>query len=61
MEIPWLGVKSELQVQAYTTAMATRIWVASVTYTTANGFQILNPLSEARDQTCILIDTMLGS
>ena len=40
MEVPRLGVKSELLLSAYTTATAT---------------QILNPLSEARDQTCNLM------
>ena len=37
MEIPRLGVESELQLQAYTTATATRVRAASVTHTTAHG------------------------
>ena len=37
MEIPSLGVKSELQLSAYTTATATRDPTLSVTYTTAPG------------------------
>ena len=45
MEVPRLGAESELQLQAYTTAMAS---------------QILNPLSKARDWTPILTETMLG-
>ena len=36
MEIPRLGVESELQLPLYTTATATGIWAASVTYTTAH-------------------------
>ena len=58
MEVPRLGVKSELYLQAYTTATATldpshicklhhSLWQR----------QILNPLSEASDGTCILMDT----
>ena len=56
-----LKVKSELQLQAYAIAMATadlshicdlhhRWWQR----------QILYPLSKARDQACILRETMLG-
>ena len=37
MEVPRLRVESELQLPAYTTATATQIWAASVTYTTAQG------------------------
>ena len=37
MEAPWLGVELELQLPAYTTAMA--MWDLN---------RILNPLSEAR-------------
>ena len=58
MEVPRLGVKSELQLLAYTTATATpdlshicnlhySLWQCS----------IFNPLSKVRDQTCILMDT----
>jgi len=61
MDVPRLGVKSELQLPAYTTATAMqdpnhtchlhcRLWQP----------WILNPLSKARDQTCILTDTTLG-
>ena len=35
IEVPRLGVKLELQLQVYDTAMATLIWAASVTYYTA--------------------------
>ena len=42
-----LGVESELQL----TGLHCSLWQ----------HQILDPLSEARDQTRILIDTMLGS
>ena len=37
MEVPRLGIESELQLPAYITAMATQIWTASSTYTTAQG------------------------
>ena len=42
MEIPRLGIESELQLLDYSTPQKHRI---------------LNPLSEARDQTCILMGT----
>ena len=62
MEVPGLGIESDLQLQAYITATATldpscicdlccSLWQC----------QILNPLSEARDWTCTLMDTMSGS
>ena len=52
MEVPRLGVESEPQRPAYTTATAT--------YAVACGYaRSFNPLSEARDQTCILMDTNL--
>ena len=58
MAIPGLGVKSELQPLAYTTATAmpdpNR---ACDLYQSSWQRRILNPLSEARDRTCILTDT----
>ena len=36
MEVPRLGVQLDLQLPAYTTATATRIQAASVTYITAH-------------------------
>ena len=62
MEVPGQGVEWELQLQAYTTVTATpdpshicelhcNLWQQ----------QILKPLSEARDGTCFLRDTMSGS
>ena len=58
MEIPRLGVESELQLLAYTTATATpdQSHVCDL-YHSSQQHQILNPLSEARHQTCILMDT----
>ena len=58
MQIPRLGVKSELQVLVYTTATATQDpgRVCDL-YHSSWQHQILNPLSEARDQTYILINT----
>ena len=54
MEVPRLGVKSELQLLAYTRATATRdlSWICDLHHS-----QILNPLREARDWTCILMGT----
>ena len=58
MEVPRLGVESELQLPSYTTAAAMRD--PSHVYNLHHSSQqcrILNPLSEARDQTHILTDT----
>ena len=58
MEVPRLGVKLELQLPAYTTATAT--WDLSHVcdlHHTSQQCQILNPLSEVRDQTHVLMDT----
>uniref|UniRef100_A0A8D0QRP6 Origin recognition complex subunit 2 n=1 Tax=Sus scrofa TaxID=9823 RepID=A0A8D0QRP6_PIG len=58
MEVPRLGVESELQLPAYTTAtgMPDPSGVCDLHHSSQQR-QILNPLSEARDQTCILMDT----
>ena len=58
MEVPKLGVYWELQLPAYTTATA--MWDLSRDcdlHHTSWQCHILNPLSEARDWTCILMDT----
>ena len=58
MEVPRLGVELELQLLAYVTATATadlsRVFNLHHSWWQR---QILNPLSEARDGTYILIDT----
>ena len=58
MEVPRLGVQLELQLLAYTTATAmpdpSHIW--DLRHSLQQRW-ILNPLSEARDQTHILMDT----
>ena len=57
-----LGIKWELQLLASATATATPD--PSCICTRRRGLwqhQILNPLSKARDRTCILTDTVLGS
>ena len=58
MAVPRLEVQSELQLPAYTTdtAMQDPSCVFDLRH---NSWQqgILNPLSKARDQTCILMDT----
>ena len=54
MEVPRLGVESELQWQAYATAT----WDLSHTcdlHHSSRQLQILNPLREARDQSCNLM------
>ena len=57
MEVPRLGVERRLQLPAYTIATATpdpsRIWDL---HHSSQQCQMLNPLSEARDQTHILMD-----
>ena len=58
MEVPRLGAELELQQLAYTTATAT--WDLSHKCNLHHSSQqcwILNPLSEARDQTRSLVDT----
>ena len=61
MEVPKLGIELGQQLPAYAVTMATRepsrvcdlhcsLWPR----------QILNPLSEARDRTCILMDSLRG-
>ena len=58
MEVPRLGVKSEPQLLAYTTATATwdLIRICNLQHSSQQ-HQILNPLNESRDQTHILMDT----
>ena len=58
MKVPRLGVEWELQSPAYTTATAT--WDPSRVCDLHHilwQWWIINPLSEVRDQTCILMDT----
>ena len=65
MDVPRLGVESERQLLAYTTATATATpgdlsHVYDLCHTSWQ-CRLLNPLSEARDGTCILTDTVSGS
>ena len=58
MEVPRLKVKLELQLLAYTTV--TEMWDLSRVcnpHCSSQQHQILNPLSEAKDQTRILMNT----
>ena len=57
MEVPRLGVESELQLPAYTTATAIQdpSLVCDLHHSSWQHW-ILNSLSGARDQTCILMD-----
>ena len=60
MEVPRLGVESEEQLQAYTTATITAMQDPSHIchlHCSWQQHQILNPLSKARDQTHVLMDT----
>ena len=58
MDVPRLGVKLELQLLAYTTATATQdlSHVCNLHHRSWQ-YQIPDPLSETRDQTCVLMDT----
>ena len=64
MEVPRLGVESELQLPAYTTATATAAQdprcVCDLPHFSRQ-HRILNPVCEARDPTHILTDTVSGS
>ena len=62
MEVPRIGVKSEPQLLAYTpaTAMPDPSHKCDL-HLGSQQHGILNILSEARDRTCILTDTMSGS
>ena len=57
MEVPVLGVKLELQLLPYATATAAWDWscICDLYYSLEQTW-ILNPLSEARDRTRILVD-----
>jgi len=57
MEASRLGVESDLQLLAYTTATATQdpSHVCDLHHSSQQ-CQILNPLSKARDPTCVLMD-----
>ena len=57
MEVPRLGVPSELQLLAYTiaTAMQDLSHICDL-HQSSQQHRILNPLIEARGQTCILMD-----
>ena len=58
MEIPRLGVESELQLLAYAAATAMRDpSCISDLHHSSWQCRILNPLSEARDGTCIPMDS----
>ena len=58
MEVPRLGAELELQLPAYTTATATQnTSLFCNVHHSSRQCQILNPLSEAMDQTCVLMDT----
>ena len=58
MEVPKLGVKSELQLPAYTTAIAMPdLSCICALRCSSQQCQILNSLSEARDGSRILMDT----
>ena len=57
MELPRLGIKSEVELPAYTTAKATQdlSCICDIRHSSQQ-CRILNPLSEARDRTYVLMD-----
>ena len=57
MEVPRLEVESELQLPAYTTATATQdpSRICDLHHSSQQRW-VLNPLSQARDRTCVLMD-----
>ena len=55
MEVPRLGVESEMQLPAYTTATA-MLDLSSIFDHSSQKSQILNPLSGARNRTHVLMD-----
>ena len=58
MQVPRLGVKSNLQLLAYATATAMPdLSRVCDLYHSSWQHWIFNPLIEARDQTCVLMDT----
>ena len=58
MEVPGLGGELELQLAAYTTAPATQdLSLVCDLHHSSQQCRILNPLSEARNQARILVDT----
>ena len=57
MEAPRLEVESELQLLAYATATRNPSCICNLHHSSQQ-HQTLNPLSEARDQIHILMDTM---
>ena len=60
MEVPKLGVKSEPQLLAYATAIATRdLSLVFDLHHSSQQCLILKPLSESRDRTWILMDPSL--
>ena len=61
MEVSRLGVELELQLLAYTMATATRdLSHVCDPYHSSGQHRIPNPVWEARDQTHILIDELVG-
>ena len=59
MEVPRLGVQSELQLPAYATAIATSdLSCVYDLHHSSQQCQVLNPLSEARNRTCALMDAV---
>ena len=62
MEVPGLGVESELQVSAYATAtaMLDLCHICNLRHSLWQ-CQMLNPLSEVRGQTSILMDSTSDS
>ena len=62
MEVPRLGDEPEVQLRAYTIAIAmlNQGCICNLLHSLQK-YQIFNPLSEAIYQTCIFMETILGS
>ena len=59
MDVPRLGVESELQLRAYTTATWDLSRICDLYH--VRECRILNPLSKARDRTCFFMDVRFVS
>ena len=61
MEVPRLVAESELQLPAYTTATAMQDPSCDLNlHLSSRQHRILNPMTEARDRTCVLMDILVS-
>ena len=57
MEVLRLRVKSELQLLVYATATLDLSHVCDLHHSSGQRWILINPLSKARDQTCVFMDS----